>query len=54
MGAAAAYLPADGVGGPDGHGEGFAVATDKVAVVQDGVLGAEHDRGPAVRQVSTV
>ena len=48
------HLPAHGEGGPEGHGERLAVATDKVAVVQHRVPGAEHYRGPSVRQVSTV
>jgi hypothetical protein len=52
--AGATHLPAHSEGGPKGHGEGLTVATDKVAVVEDRVLGAEHDRGPSVRQVSTV
>lgn len=50
----AAHLSADGVGRPQRHGQGLAVAADEVAVMEDEVLGAEEHGGTAVRQVSTV
>lgn len=50
----AAHLSADGVGRPQRHGQGLAVAADEVAVMEDEVLGPEEHGGTAVRQVSAV